>query len=380
MDKKISTSFAVLGIIIFYILVGGGIFYSVKDVINESAEGSSATPNLEKFCSDASYDVPYFDFCPLIKSFFGKDYNFCDDCKVPDYSKGEYRPGRCNNEKGNCISIISIVRNDLETCEGLPSPTACLSGIAFVRQDEKICQKIVDDQIEYNPSDLSARGGCIMHIAVSKNDLEMCDTIHSSGDREGCYAFIAVKRGDQSICDKITTHQWDIDYCYTNLRKNIVWSDNFISPSSSWMNYKNEKYGFEIKYPKELMFTDRGTAIAWQGNNSMFDLSFLDLGLDIYVMRKIDFQDLCKNNLTVSSVGSNITALETSAGKMGWQETDYFVLTNKDYVFLIRKDESYSGNGRSFIPDDKRAELSGEMIKTFNLIGDTEAISCSEAS
>ncbi len=88
---------------------------------------------------------------------------------------------------------------------------ACYSEVGKVMNDENICNMITND----NPEALFYKSKCLEAVGVSKQDVNICETIPSAqgySDRSSCYFQIAMIKQDPTICQKEYA-----DTCYGEL-------------------------------------------------------------------------------------------------------------------------------------------------------------------
>jgi len=101
-------------------------------------------------------------------------------------------------EQANCYINLARVQRDISICDNIKIivlKNSCESLVASQTKNVGACNNLNKD----------AREECYRGIAISTNNLDLCDKITSSSvNRDGCILTIAEHKKDISICEKIS--------------------------------------------------------------------------------------------------------------------------------------------------------------------------------
>jgi len=155
--------------------------------------------------------------------------------------------------------------------------------------------------------------------------------------------------------------------------------------TADWKIYKNDQYGFELKYPENIFKLDKNTnTLSHMLNNfhkySAKDGSDLGLASDISIVFKKENDKGCnwlETGLGLKSIGvafefKNIKGVKYETGAEG-EGVEYYCVKNKDNqnVFLIERwflNVSYSTDllkQADYIDGGKQEEIFNRIISTF---------------
>lgn len=278
----------IIVIIIAVIILGGSIGGYVY-FKNKSSKVIEEVKNCENIEDQNEKDYCYSDLAVA-----EQDVSICD--KMQNSILKNYCYGEIYNE-------IAITKKDVSICEKIQDvqdlglKDECYRGVAWAKNDPSICDKLE----ETNPIEMYSRVptrkercySSIMHnwdLASNELDLSICDKIQDQGYKDYCYSLVAVNKQG---CDKILTQNTK-DICYLDLassEQDLSICDNIqnqeikdsccilspfvecpivtsISTSTStmdisdWKTYKNEKYGFTIRYPSFMQINESESGVS----------------------------------------------------------------------------------------------------------------------
>jgi len=114
------------------------------------------------------------------------------------------------NYQDQCYSGVAVVKKDISICEKILGDTNereyCYSDIAVAKKDLSICDKIADDDVN---------DSCYRRVAEARKDVSICEKIQDQDDREWCYKLVAIAKEDISICDDLFVDaSKNSDSCY----------------------------------------------------------------------------------------------------------------------------------------------------------------------
>jgi len=164
------------------------------------------------------------DNCYLDLAIEKRDINLCD--KV--------------TEIGFCVEEIAKITEDESICERFNWP-GCWRELAKAKQDPILCEKINDSE---------QREICYREVAEIKKDSKLCEKIVNSWERDQCYYHDFFIENDPTICGKISNKDFQKS-CYKKIKTLIE------DETANWKTYRNEEYGFEIKYPEDWESLER---------------------------------------------------------------------------------------------------------------------------
>lgn len=108
------------------------------------------------------------------------------------------------------IGCGSEVKAEVEKCnakEGVIPIGTCITGLALAETTEKSALKICD------MIDSGMRNSCRRDVAVTYNDIELCNNNDNEVDTFICLANIAENNKDESICSTIISKK-DEEFCF----------------------------------------------------------------------------------------------------------------------------------------------------------------------
>jgi len=354
----------ILIIVILAILVGGGILWRVKREKITSIE----LPEIKK----QEGVVDYLTKFPELKEFVEKAVE--ETCeKLSGWDKGDcyvnlaiktgdevfceksQTPGTALREM--CYADLARLKNDSSLCEKA-GPDSSICSDYFKREEELVCEKL--------PS-LNERDKCYSVLAVERKDEILCGKIlapKAPEVRAGCYLGLADLKNDPSICLKVETASlasscWE----YFGMK--------------DWKTYRNEEYGFEIKYPKDW--------IPYKNILGAFDIykSFYDYNCSIEVYANTErylypieeaegyFQPFSESKIStreeVAFIG-DISGKKLSSPELGGREIYFFEkeVRDNDYYFNIFLDVyKQDPHGEPIIKENKCKDVFKEILFTF---------------
>ena len=101
---------------------------------------------------------------------------------------------------------------------------------------------------------ISEKNQCWIDLAKEEKDESHCKKISADFPeiRGDCYTKLAILKDDSLICEKVITaslHKSCLEYFEGNDKK-----DETKDETADWKSYKNKKYGYSFKYPKDCFY------------------------------------------------------------------------------------------------------------------------------
>lgn len=364
-NKKISLLVA-FGIIILFTAIAGALIWHYSEIVLDIEIGKRGEVKVieEEILEDETInpcerdrdiDIKFTsirNICSSFRRYEGKDYDFCEN---------DYKYGNFDICYANVAVEKAVVKKDIKECEKVNYKDMCYSRLAVILMDESLCKKV-----EYN-----RRGECFINIATFKKNPKLCEKISYDFQKDKCYTAIALYSKNKLLCDNLKSSQWYINYCYREFRKEINWNDFVIPGLTEWNIYRNEKYGFEFKYPPNLLLIDTGKLQYYLDERDIFSISLPDLYFSVSVIPNLNI--FCTNEKKV--IGDNIVATTNVFSKMGDLSFFHGIWTNKNYGFVIEENHSFF-SPEHYISREMRIIISEKIVNSFSLIRDVKSIEC----
>lgn len=298
-------------------------------------------------------------------------------------------------QKNDCYQKIAILNKDFSICDQkLGSDPMCYQDVAVATGADSMCEKVSQEG--------GYRNACYQKIAEQKKDLSICykieNTLDSKGkkfwENEACYSMVAIAKKDASICKLIKNVSSLFFQCIAGTREKFDF-EGIALDTNTWLTYKNDQYGFEFKYPKEIMVSDQikdenlflansigisFSVAAKEKNKLSFNeipggggLFYYDEKNNVWMndnhweqKKAVPCSDLGYQNFL--SIGTEkVPALHLGTGDAGFAFSSYFIITNKDFGLEI-------GIGISAESEEKEIKIQDAMLNSFKLINDTKGI------
>jgi hypothetical protein len=179
--------------------------------------------------------------------------------------------------KDMCYYDIAISQIDLLICDKMSLDNkdsliyknrySCYSSIAFLKKDEKICDKI---------DGLNQKNYCYYGLAITKTDLLICDKVSTedkSFNQDRCYASIAYLKKDKNICSHISNKTLN-EQCNALVEfgiKNPDYHDPQTSPTTEVTIPLNLTF---IKTEGKVNISSKGIELIKENGPAYYDTSF----------------------------------------------------------------------------------------------------------
>lgn len=140
-----------------------------------------------------------------------------------------------------------------------------------------------------------ANENCIAAKALEKNNPQLCD---KSKLPPFCYRLLALRTGETKYCEMIDGYEDKLvgsvhsELCYEQLREKTKSNEELqqgtvATKFADWKIYRNEEYGFELKYPEDKIVVDYRQKEAihfWWKENYEFGGIGVRPGISVYVL------------------------------------------------------------------------------------------------
>ncbi|MBI4066458.1 hypothetical protein HY411_01965 [Candidatus Gottesmanbacteria bacterium] len=158
-----------------------------------------------------------------------------------------------------CFAHIATSANDCEAIRNDESKNTCFDLMANKIGDTKICDKITDN-VAYRTS----KYGCYRSVAFAKGDSMICELITENKTEQAyCFSDVSISLRNVALCDrvvdtfdKVQNYNVTKDACKSfiselpNTTAGVELS-TIITVPDNWKTYRNDKLGFEFRYPPE---------------------------------------------------------------------------------------------------------------------------------
>jgi hypothetical protein len=202
-------------------------------------------------------------------------------------------------DKVYCYKDVAAVKKSLAVCDRITQEYSkrryelnlCYIGVAKATGDESVCGKIEENRASYHNFEgdriwATPRSICYANIAKEKKNSDLCTKIETERIRSKCYEVVGYK-SDNFLIEK------DDEAIKSGeaLEQQKLWEgEDIVSKTSDWKVYKNEKYGFELRYPPWWVLSEEKVqdTIATIGEIQEPDSAIKEKTLNIKALKEFD--------------------------------------------------------------------------------------------
>lgn len=161
----------------------------------------------------------YLNECALIE----KSYKFCEYKYAVEVEKKDEDLCKEEKYKVNCYKAIAKIKNDIKICDRLVSNQRfdCIKELALYLDDTSYCDEIPlgfrFGSLEHEYA-LNFKAECYIDYGVKTDNMFYCEIIDVGDSIFNCYDKFARIKRDPSICENIkTTATYNKGWCYSNM-------------------------------------------------------------------------------------------------------------------------------------------------------------------
>jgi len=154
--------------------------------------------------------------------------------------------------------------------------------ISLVQADP--CKDVDQERTHIGVVPLANKDLCYWKLAMEEKNPNTCNNIGTQLAKDFCYQELATILDDLNLCNRIKTEsgpgitqqgcQEKVNFWRTREELNKQYKPYQPEPIGQWKVYRNEEYGFELKYPEGSKLEEKTTE-SWEGKRVLrLDLPF----------------------------------------------------------------------------------------------------------